>query len=380
MAARSIYQRKFLQDLGITKKMMDGLLNIKDFERLSSKILSLETYSFFGGGANDEITLRQNINSYGEIYLKTRNLVDVSKRSLSTTILGQEISMPVLIAPMAFQKLAHESGEIATAKAASSADTIMIVSSLATASLAAIAASSKISPWFQLYVYKNREITKNLIGLAENEGYKALVLTIDVPVYGRRERERRTQFNLPKDISPINLIQAGLNSPNSSILNYSSYLSSQLDPSISWKDINWLKSITKLPIILKGIMSSEDALLATEHGVAGIVVSNHGGRQLDTAPSTIQVLKDIVETVQNKIDIILDGGIQRGTDILKALAFGAKAVLVGRPILWGLAVGQEKGVVKVLDILREELDLCMALCGCTSIETIDKKIIYEISR
>lgn len=359
---------------------MDGLLNIKDFERLSSKILSLETYSFFGGGANDEITLRQNINSYGEIYLKTRNLVDVSKRSLSTTILGQEISMPVLIAPMAFQKLAHESGEIATAKAASSADTIMIVSSLATASLAAIAASSKISPWFQLYVYKNREITKNLIGLAENEGYKALVLTIDVPVYGRRERERRTQFNLPKDISPINLIQAGLNSPNSSILNYSSYLSSQLDPSISWKDINWLKSITKLPIILKGIMSSEDALLATEHGVAGIVVSNHGGRQLDTAPSTIQVLKDIVETVQNKIDIILDGGIQRGTDILKALAFGAKAVLVGRPILWGLAVGQEKGVVKVLDILREELDLCMALCGCTSIETIDKKIIYEISR
>jgi len=351
-------------------------VNINDFENLAKEKLTQMAYDYYSSGANDEITLRENCEAYKRIFLKYRVLVDVSKRDLSTEVLGQKIPMPVIIAPTAFHKLAHIEGEVAVAKAAGAAGTIMILSTLSNSDVEDVVKASSSPVWFQLYVYKEREVTRELIKRAEAAGCKAIVLTVDAPVLGTRERDVRNKFNLPEGIYVKNLIPAKReNIPATNDSGLSDYVQKFLDPSLSWKDIQWLKSVTNLPLIIKGISCKEDALLSVESGADGIVVSNHGGRQLDTCRATIDVLPEIAEAVNDKIEILIDGGIRRGTDVLKAIALGAKAVLIGRPVIWGLAAGGEKGVSQVLEILHKEFDVAMALCGCNSVKSISKELI-----
>ncbi|MBI3461281.1 alpha-hydroxy-acid oxidizing protein, partial [Candidatus Acetothermia bacterium] len=283
-----------------------------------------------------------------------RVLVDVSKRDTSTTVLGQKISFPVMVAPMALQKMAHPDGEIAAARAIGATGTIMILSTLASSTIEEVAAVATGSLWFQLY-FRDREMSKELVQRAEKTGFKAICLTVDVPELGRRERDVRNQFMLLGAGGA-----AGQMGP---------------DASLSWKDVDWLNSITKLPIVLKGIHRADDAIRAVEHRAAGIVVSNHGGRQLDTVPAGIEMLPEIAEAVAHQIEVYVDGGIRRGTDILKALALGARAVLLGRPVLWGLAVNGEAGARRVIELLRDEFDLAMALAGCPTVKEIDRSLV-----
>jgi isopentenyl diphosphate isomerase/L-lactate dehydrogenase-like FMN-dependent dehydrogenase len=342
------------------------LINVFDYEELARQKLSQPFFDYIVGGADDEVTLRP------------RALVDVSKIDLSTEVLGQRIEMPVLLAPVAVQRLAHPEGELATARAATAAGTIMTLSTMASASIEEVAGVSDGPKWFQLYVHPDRSVSKRMVQRAEAAGYKAVCLTVDVPRLGRRERDFRNRFDYPPGVAHRNYIGEVELPPleieaGQSALNASADV--LIDPSLTWDVIPWLRSFTSLPIIVKGIMTAEDAQLAVEHGAAAIVVSNHGGRQLDGAPATIEALPEIAEGVQGRCEILLDSGIRRGTDILKALAFGASAVLIGRGYIWGLAVGGEKGVTQVLSMLRNELELAMALCGCRSVDEINGDVV-----
>ncbi|MBS0184835.1 MAG: alpha-hydroxy-acid oxidizing protein [Proteobacteria bacterium] len=356
---------------------LSQIISISDIQEQAKLILDPSIYTYFSGGSDDEITLSENAESYNKVLLKPRVLRDVRNITTRTTVLGQSISLPVLIAPMAFHKLAHQEGEIATVKAASDFGTIMIVSSLATASLEEIRKNSLIDPWLQVYMYKDRHITKNLLQYAHECGFKGLVLTVDTPLYGKRKRELINPFSFQEDIIPLNLVKAGLNLQEIPVVHRARYLSQLLDSSLTWEDIEWIRSITPLPIILKGILTEEDVSIAIEHKISGIIISNHGGRQLDTVPTPLEVLPKIAQIADGKIDILIDGGIRDGKSIFKAIALGAKAVLIGRPILWGLSVGGEHGVLKVLDIFSSELNLTMALCGCTSLEMISEEYLYK---
>jgi 4-hydroxymandelate oxidase len=347
---------------------MSDALNLRDFESLAAERLSRMAYDYFASGSGDEITLRENESAFSRLALRYRVLVDVSKRSLETTLLGRRIAMPILVAPMAFQRLAHDDGELATARAAAAAGSVMILSTLATYSIEEVRAASSGSLWFQLYVYRDRDITRSLVERAEAAGYEALVLTVDAPLLGRRERDVRNGFSLPEGLPISNLIPRGLErmAGETNASGLEQYFTDQLNPSLTWADVEWLQSITRLPVLVKGIVRADDAERAVDHGAAGIIVSNHGGRQLDTSIATISALPPIADAVGDRCDLLVDGGIRRGTDVLKALAFGARAVLIGRPVLWGLAVDGEAGVSRVLSLLRDELDLAMALAGCTS--------------
>lgn len=362
--------------LFIEGNSVEDIHDIKGFEHHAQNRLPKNIATFFSGGAGDEITLEENVSAFDRLKLVPRVLKNVEKRSLSTTVLNQNINFPLLIAPMAFQQLAHPEGEMAMAKAAHEHNIMIVLSTLSTFSFREIKVNSNVSSWFQLYVYKDREITKNLVQLAEESGYKGIVLTVDAPLYGKRVKELYNPLTLPSGLEVKNLQDAGLDLKGISTAKLTSYLASLLDPSISWNDITWLRSVTSLPIILKGVMNPKDIKIAIEHNIDAIIISNHGGRQLDTSLSSIDTLKFIRDSVEGKIEIILDGGIRKGIDILKALALGAKAVMVGRPILWGLAAGGEEGVKRVLTILKSELDLAMALCGYTSINQINEEILF----
>lgn len=356
-------------------------LNLREFEECAQRILPQMTWDYYSSGANDEITLQENCAAYRRLKLSPRMLVDVSHRNLSTKIFQDEVSMPVLIAPTAMQRLAHEDGEVAMSRAAGRAGTIMVLSTLATSSIEEVVAEAKGPIWFQLYVYKDRGITASLVARAEKAGCTAIVLTVDSPQLGRRERDVRNRFHLPPELAIKNLMQAGLQElpadADGSAL--ASYIASLYDTSLTWKDVEWLRSITKLPVLVKGILRPDDALRAIEYGAAGIIVSNHGGRQLDTVPATIEVLPAIAAACAGRAEILVDGGVRRGTDILKALACGARAVLIGRPALWGLAVGGADGVTSVLEMIRQELDLSMMLSGCQDVNRIPADLIYGTS-
>lgn len=353
------------------------LINLYDYDTAAREKLPQMAYDYYAGGAHDEITLRENRAAYDRLKLKFHVLRDISQRDLSTTVLGQPVSMPILIAPTAFHRMAHPDGEIAMVKAAGKAGTIMILSTLSTSSIEEVMAAASTPVWFQLYVYKDREATAALVQRAEAAGCTAIVLTVDGQIWGRRERDVRNRFQLPGDLSIKNLSSAGKEIFPQDVADsgLAAYVSSMFDPSLSWKDVDWLCSITKLPVVIKSLIHPEDVRRTLDYGVAGIIISNHGGRQLDTAPATIEVLSEIVDAVEGRIEVHIDGGICRGTDVFKAIALGADAVSIGRPALWGLAVNGEQGVTHVLDILRSELDLAMGLCGYTSIEEISKDVI-----
>jgi 4-hydroxymandelate oxidase len=334
--------------------MASGPLNVWEYERLAEQRLDPAAYGYFAGGAGDEVTLRENVEAFGRLALRPRVLADVSGVSTAATVLGQKVSMPILIAPVAFQRLAHPDGEVAAARAAARAGTIYCLSTVATAGPADITEGVR---WFQLYVFKDRGFTEELVRRAVDAGFSAILLTADTPHLGRRERDHRTGFTIPAELVP-SLAGHDLLTPEQTF--------ASMADDLTWRDVEWLTSLSGLPVLVKGVLTREDALLACESGAAGIAVSNHGGRQLDGVPATIQALPEVVEAVAGRVPVLLDGGIRRGTDVIKALALGAQAVLAGRPFIWGLAVDGEPGVSAVLELLRAELELALALLGCRS--------------
>jgi len=354
-------------------------INLFEYEVLATEHLSPMALDYYAGGAWDEVTIKDNRLAFERFKLRPRMLVNVSQRDLSTKILGQTLSMPILIAPMAFQCLAHADGEVATANAAAALGTIMTVSTLATKSLEEVALASGSQLWFQLYIHRDRYLTQTLVERAYAAGYKAICVTVDSPLMGKREKDVRNQFTLPSGMSLANLATLkNLKIPDlSGESGLFAYFAEQINPAITWADLDWLRSLSPLPLIVKGLLRGDDALKAVEHGAQAVIVSNHGGRQLDGAIASIDALSEVVAAVGDKAEVLVDGGIRRGTDILKALALGAKAVLLGRPVLWGLAVGGEAGVRHSLELLREELNVTMALSGCASLKDIDASLVVR---
>ncbi|MBE9004405.1 alpha-hydroxy-acid oxidizing protein [Fortiea sp. LEGE XX443] len=355
-------------------------INLWEYEQLAKQYLSQMAFDYYCSGAWDEITLRDNRAAFERIKLRPRMLVDVSDRKLNTSILGQPLQLPLLIAPMAFQCLAHPEGEMATALAAATAGVGMVLSTMATKSLEEVAAvgyKHNALQWFQLYIHKDRGLTQTLVERAYAAGYQALCLTVDAPILGRRERDLRNEFTLPPGLHLANIATiSGLNIPKEpGESGLFVYFAQQLNPEVTWRDLEWLQSLSPLPLVVKGILRSDDAVRAVEYGAKAIVVSNHGGRQLDGAIASLDALAEIVAAVDNQAEVLLDGGIRRGTDILKALAIGAKAVFIGRPVLWGLAVAGQSGVSHIISLLEDELSVAMALSGCTQIQDIDPSLI-----
>ena len=354
------------------------MLNLFDYEFAAEQCLPPAAWGYFAGGANDEVTVRANRTAFDRLAVRYRTMVDVSTRSLETTALGSRVAFPALVAPTAMQKLAHAEGECATARAAQRAGTIMIASTTATTDLAEIRASASGPMWFQLYVYQDRDVTRALIEGAKAVGYQAILLTVDAPVLGRRERDIRLGFTLPPGLRIANAVPTGMDripEADESGSGLMRHFRGLHDAALTAKDIEWVRSVSGLPVAVKGIVRGDDARRAVDHGAAAVVVSNHGGRQLDTAIAAITALPEVVEAVQGRAEVFVDGGVRRGTDILKAIALGARGVLIGRPVLWGLAVGGEDGVVDVFRLLREEFDLAMALAGARNVNEITRDLI-----
>ncbi|HEX5222036.1 MAG TPA: alpha-hydroxy acid oxidase [Verrucomicrobiae bacterium] len=356
--------------------MIDAL-NLFDLEKLAKESLPAAALDYYSSGAWDEVTIRENRAAFERIKVHYRVLVDVSWRDLATTLFGQPIAMPILIAPTAFHKLAHPDGELGTVRAAGKAGTIMVLSSLSTTLVEEVMKAASGPVWFQLYINKDRSFTRDLVARVEAAGCQALMVTVDTPEWGRRERDVRNKFHLPSGLAAVNLLPSNSRGEviGQSGAGMGQAFTWMLDASVTWKDVDWLRSLTKLPVILKGICRAEDARRAVENGVGGIVVSNHGGRQMDTAPATIEVLPRCAEAVEGRLPVLLDGGVRRGLDVLKAIALGATAVQVGRPVLWGLAAGGQQGVEAALGLLRQELDLAMALAGCPNLKAVTRDLI-----
>lgn len=361
-------------------------LNTFDYEHNAKEVLSQTTWDYYSSGAWSELTLKDNLAAFERFKLRPRVLVDVSHRNLQTSILGQPIEFPVLIAPTAFHCLAHPEGELASAKAANHAGTMMILSTLSTKSIEEVsqvrtALNPNIGQIFQLYVHRDRELTRSLVERAYTAGFCAICLTVDTPMLGKRERDSRNQFTLPPELELANFrgtklaLDGDIQQTESGLF---TYVQQQISPAITWADLDWLASISPLPIMVKGILRGDDAIRAIEHGAKAIVVSNHGGRQLDGAISTLDALEEVVNAVDGRCEVLVDGGIRRGVDILKALSLGAKAVLIGRPVLWGLSIAGSEGVAHVLAIFKEELDLAMALSGCACLDDINRTLCTKI--
>ncbi|HZG36093.1 MAG TPA: alpha-hydroxy acid oxidase [Gaiellaceae bacterium] len=342
---------------------MQEPLNVADYERLAEDALDPGAFGYFAGGAGDERVLRENVAAFARLRLRPRVLVDVAETTTATTVLGTPVSMPLLVAPTAIQRMAHPDGEPGTARAAAAAGTIMCLSTLATATPEEVAAAAPGAPrWFQLYVFRDRGITRSLVERAEAAGFGAIVLTVDAPRLGRRERDLRTGFRIPPEITVPSFAAAAGGWEGATPLD----ILSLVDPTLSWRDLERLVADSPLPVVVKGVQTHEDAALACEHGAAAVVVSNHGGRQLDDVAPTLELLPEVVEAVEGRLEVLVDGGVRRGADVVKALALGARAVLAGRAVLWGLAAEGERGAARVLELLREEVELALALCGCPS--------------
>lgn len=355
----------------------DVVVTVDDIRRLGIANLDPIPEDYYDSGADQEQTLRENRLAYLRLRLRPKQLNNVATREKAVTLLkDQKLSMPIGIAPTAFQKMAHPDGEMATARAAQKANTLMILSTLSNTTMEDVAAAAPGGlRWFQLYVYKDRDITKDLVKRAENSGYKALVVTVDTPLFGNRIADVKNNFTLPDGLTVANLEGVGGGLDPSSGSGLAAYGEKLLDPSLTWNDIKWLRSITNLKVIAKGVLTAEDARNAVNSGVSGILVSNHGARQLDGVTSTIEALPEIIRAVRGRVEVYLDGGIRHGTDAIKALALGAKAVFVGRPALWGLAYNGEDGVTQMLEILRKELDLGMALIGAPKIAELRPEMV-----
>jgi 4-hydroxymandelate oxidase len=351
---------------------------VSDYEAKARLIMDPAAREYVVAGSGDERTLAWNEEEFAAIRLRNKVLVDVSAIDTTTTLFGVALPHPILLAPTAYHRLIHAEGEVATARGAGLAKATLIVSSFATTKIEDIARAAGAPLWFQLYVQPDREFTRDLVARVEAAGVRALVLTVDTPVLGVRNRETRIGFRLPDGIIRENLAALDVKVAGATHRPAEGQIySAVLDARLSWKDVDWLRSVSKLPLLLKGILHPDDARLAVDAGVDGIIVSNHGGRNLDTVPATIAALPRVADAVGGKIPVILDGGVRRGTDVLKALALGASAVGIGRPYLYGLAVNGSAGVAHVVEVLRTELEMAMALTGCTSVAAIDRSVLWR---
>ncbi len=351
-------------------------VNLLEYEPLARERVSSMAYEYIAGGAADEITIRRNRDAFSALRLKPRVLRDVSRLDTRLELFGQTLDFPILLAPTAYHKLVHPQGEAATARGAGAAGATFVVSSFATTAIEEIAQAAAKPLWFQLYVQPDRVFTRDLVQRAEAAGCRALCITVDTPVAGTRDREKRLHFSLPPGMDMENLKALTAMLPRTGHLSTSEIYSVILDPTLTWETVDWIHSFAKVPVVLKGILAPEDARLAAEHGASAVLVSNHGGRNLDTTPATIEALPAVIEAVEGRIPVLMDGGVRRGTDVLKALALGAKAVLIGRPYLWGLAVNGAEGVERVVSLLLTEFEAAMALCGTPTLKQIDRNVLW----
>lgn len=371
------------------------LASIADMAAVAEQMLPQAAFDYYAGGSGREWTLAENERAFLRWVFRRRVLVDVTDVDTSVTALGRSHPFPVLLAPVALQRMAHPDGELATARAARAAGTTMILSTLASATIEEVAGTG-VDRWFQLYIHRDRGLTKELVERAVASGYSAIVLTVDAQEFGQRDRDERNRFVPPLgcDLAILAGRVLGVSEtpgmpeghrPNgcdvapahaSPLL---AYIAEQLDPGLTWDDVAWLRSLSELPVVVKGIITGEDATRAAEAGAAAVSVSNHGGRQLDGDPASLDALPEVVEAVGDRVEVFMDGGVRRGTDVVCALALGARAVLVGRPQLWGLACGGEAGVAKVLDILRRDFALAMRLVGVRTVGDIDRSLVARPS-
>ena len=343
--------------------MTESWISVGDAERAAAERLEAGPLGYYNGGAGDEVTLAENLEAWRRWRFRPRVLVDNSRMSTEIELFGAPLSMPLLVAPVAYQRVAHPEGEIGMAKAAAAAGTVMCLSTLATTTPTEVAAAAPGGRrWFQLYQFTDEGVTRALMDEAVGAGFEAIVVTVDAPPGGNRERDERTGFEIPADIT-VPSLAAALGPDRTWTIAQTFDL---MTLAMTWEDFGDLAAEAGVPVIPKGILTPEDAALAVEHGAGAVVVSNHGGRQLDRSPATGDVLAEIADAVDGRVPLLVDGGIRRGVDVATALALGADAVLVGRPTLWGLAAAGEAGAARVLEILREEFELALALCGCTS--------------
>ncbi|WP_435796443.1 alpha-hydroxy acid oxidase [Kitasatospora indigofera] len=352
-----------------------GPFTLADVEREARARLPSEVWDFIQGGSGSERTLAANAAQFGRYALRPRTLVDVSACDTGLDLLGSALEVPIGVAPMAYHRLADDEGETATARAAGRAGALLIAGIFASRTLEDIAAAATGPLWLQLYWLRRRDALAALVGRAEAAGYRALVLTVDAPRVGRRLRDARNGFAVPAGIRAVNLdpgLMAASHRSAAGASGIESHAREQFDPALSWSDLAWLRERSSLPLVLKGILTAEDARLAAEHGVAAVVVSNHGGRQLDGALPSLAALPEVVAALPPEIPVLFDGGVRTGADVAVALALGARAVLVGRPVLWGLAAGGEAGVDRVLGLLRSELEDAMALLGRPALRDLDR--------
>jgi 4-hydroxymandelate oxidase len=340
-------------------------LTVADVRRAARRVLPRMVWDYFRAGADAEITRRANLRAFRRRQLLPRVLVDVSAVSTECALLGAALPHPILIAPTAYHKLAHPEGELATARGAAAAGALYVVSTLATTSLEEVAAASAAPKWFQLYAHKDRGVTRALALRAHAAGYRAIVLTVDTPVLGRRLADVRNAFALPEGLAMENLRAAA----------QVEHAAVRHDATLGWKDLEWLAGLTPLPLVVKGVLRADDAARAVAAGAAAVLVSNHGGRQLDGVPATLEVLPAVADAVAGRCPLLVDGGVRWGSDVLKALALGARAVLVGRPVLWGLATGGAAGVTRVMSMLRDELSMAMTLAGCPDLAAVTRDLV-----
>jgi 4-hydroxymandelate oxidase len=347
-------------------------VDLDELERRARDLLSATAYDYYAGGAGTERTLRDNREAWDRWRLHPYVLRDVSRIELRTELLGAELASPVVVAPTAYQRLAHDEGEAATARGAADAGALMVVSTLATTSLEDVAAAVPDAPrWFQLYVFDDRGYAGELVDRAVAAGYRALVLTVDAPVLGYRPRDERNAFRLPEGLAMANLPLAMPEGEGSGL----AALFGSIDKTLTVDDLAWLTERSGLPVVVKGVHRGDDAARCVEAGISAVIVSNHGGRQLDSAVATADALPEVVEAVDGRVPVLVDGGLRHGVDVLKALAMGASAVLVGRPILWGLATGGADGVRDVLRWLATDLERAMVLAGVTDVTAVPRDLV-----
>lgn len=348
---------------------------VYEYEERAKAKLPRPTFEYISTGSADQLTLRENVAAFQRIRVLPPLLRGVTKPDLSTTVLKERITLPVMLAPVAGQQLFHPDGGLASARAAAASGTVFGVSSSVMHSVEEIAKASSGPKWFQLYAPKDREVGKRLVQRAERAGFRAIILTVDLGEW--KDSDRRNRFSLPRKILIKHMRDIGFTGPFDEMTDeqLSQFNSEAWDMGMTWEVIDWLRSITRLPLLLKGVLRADDAARAVKLGLDGIVVSNHGGRRLDGMPATIEMLPGVVEAVRGQAEVYLDGGIRRGTDVLKALALGARAVLIGRPYAWGLASDGEAGVRNVIELLRAELSNAMSACGCQNTAAIEPGLL-----
>jgi 4-hydroxymandelate oxidase len=354
------------------------LLTIEEFESSAGAALPADVWDYLSGGSGAEVTLAANRSAFDRLRLRPRALVDVSRCDHRVDLLGASLAAPLGVAPMAYQRLAHPDGEVATAVAAGATGLLLVVSLFASRSLEEIAEAATGPLWLQLYWLRQRAVLADLITRAEAAGYRAIVLTVDTPRVGRRLRDMRNGFAVPAGVTPASIDPAVMASaargrPGESAIERHSR--ERFDPSLCWDDLAWLRERTSLPLVVKGLLTAEDARLAVERGVDAVVVSNHGGRQLDGAVASLDALPEVVDAVAGRCPVLLDGGVRTGSDVAKAVALGARAVLVGRPVLWGLAVAGADGAREVLELLVAELEDAMVLSGRPRVDDLDRSAV-----